>query len=175
MDLLIYIDCTLTPWLLVCTSVSFELGQNESVPKPSHSLLSRYSGVQTNANNQRYKERITTWKDNVAIYYKSPPTAEMSWTTKSLGNYVSDYPLTCPWEYLKKEVPKYLSWAMFVKGVGKSSSFTAIAESFAWIRSSTYSQFIKLIKMELLCLQPMQEAKAPSVQPFPIWKNIKYR
>lgn len=130
MDLFLYIDCTLAPWHLACTSVSFELGQNESVPKSSHSLLSRYSGIQTKANNQRYKERIPTWKDNIAKYYKNPFTAEMAWTTKSLGNYVSDYHLTCPWEYLKKEVPKYQSWA-FEKGVGKSSSFMAIAESFA--------------------------------------------
>lgn len=58
MDLFIYIDCTLTPWHLVCTSVSFERGQNESVPKSSHSQLSRYSVFKLRPTTRDIKEEF---------------------------------------------------------------------------------------------------------------------
>lgn len=143
------------------------LGKNESVPRSSYSLLSRYSGIHTKANNQRYKERIPTWKDNIAKYYnKSPLTAKTSWSTKSLGNYVSDYPLTRRWKYLKKKFPNTNHGPRLKKGWGEFKLY-GNSRSFAWMRSSTYSQFTKLIDRAALLAACARGQSPPSVQPSP--------
>ena len=118
-------------------------------------------------------------------YYKTLHKSTHHWgvmdNEKVWGIMLSEWPLTCPWEYLRKESLKYQAWAKHpqpasdcrqAKGLEKSSSCIAIADPFACTQSSM-SQFTKLIKMELLCLQPVQKVGALSIQPSLIpWGNI---
>lgn len=115
------IDYTpLTPSHLVCTSVSYKLGQKETAPKTKH-YSGDSQGVKPWPKTRDIKKKFTYKKTHTKITKVcSLLRCYGQWTVWWIM--FPHYALSCSWEYLRTKVLKCQAWATFFKGLGKSSS-----------------------------------------------------